>query len=247
MKKTLFALFFVLLMFCPKSIYGQIPGLPDVDKMVPGIGCGVAQEKGIDKCCSPQIIQCPRLPAQSVLEHLPFIGGKIKDYSERCKTVEELQKEYGNVSCVFGEPSTPNPADPNCRCQSTASANTIPQLADMCRKYLILTDPNELKKCLNCATNDRLWTAIGCVPLNLASFVNNYLLSLGIGLGGLIALLCIVFSAISMQASQANPEKIKKAQENLTSCILGLILIIFSVFILRLIGVDILKIPGLGK
>ena len=37
---------------------------------------------------------------------------------------------------------------------------------------------------------------------------------------------------------------LKKAQELITSCIMGLMLIIFSIFILRLIGVDILKIPG---
>jgi len=47
-----------------------------------------------------------------------------------------------------------------------------------------------------------------------------------------------------MQSSQGNPEKLKKAQEMITSCIMGLMLIIFSVFILKLIGVNILKIPG---
>ena len=39
-------------------------------------------------------------------------------------------------------------------------------------------------------------------------------------------------------------EKIKKAQDLLTSCIMGLMLIIFAVFILRLVGVNILRIPG---
>jgi len=47
-----------------------------------------------------------------------------------------------------------------------------------------------------------------------------------------------------MQSSQGNPEKLKKSQDMITSCIMGLMLIIFSIFILKLIGVDILKIPG---
>jgi len=70
---------------------------------------------------------------------------------------------------------------------------------------------------------------------------------MGIGLAGLIALLCIIYAAFMIQISSGNPERIKKAQELLTSCIMGLMLIIFSVFILRLIGVDILKIPGFTK
>jgi putative Mn2+ efflux pump MntP len=67
------------------------------------------------------------------------------------------------------------------------------------------------------------------------------------GLAGIIAIGCITFAAIQFQLSQGDTEKIKKARELMTSCIMGLILIIFSVFILRVIGVDILQLPGLGK
>ena len=58
--------------------------------------------------------------------------------------------------------------------------------------------------------------------------------------------MCIIYSAYLIQFSRGNPERIKKAREYLTSCIMGLLLIIFSIFILRLIGVDILRIPGFG-
>ena len=75
-------------------------------------------------------------------------------------------------------------------------------------------------------------------------FIEETIFGLGIGLAGMVSLLCIIYAAFTMQSSQGNPEKIKKAQELLTSCIMGLILIIFSVFILRLIGVSILRIPG---
>jgi hypothetical protein len=67
---------------------------------------------------------------------------------------------------------------------------------------------------------------------------------MGIGLAGGVAMLCIMYSAFRMQTSQGNPEAIKKAQETLTSCITGLVLIIFSVLILRIIAQDILRIPG---
>jgi hypothetical protein len=46
-------------------------------------------------------------------------------------------------------------------------------------------------------------------------------------------------------SSSGDPERLKGGQELLTSAIAGLIMLIFSVFILRVIGVDILKLPGL--
>lgn len=241
MKKIVFALIFFILTFHATTAYGQTSVGSDIDKIMPGIGCGVALEKGIEKCCSMQVVKCPHPPGESILKHLPIIGGRIKEYDEKCRALVDFQNQYGNVPCVFGTPSSSDYADPDCKCESDVTATASPQIAKMCYKYL--SKSKEIDSCLNCSVGG-IWTAIGCVPLKLTSFVNNKLLPLGVGLGGLIALLCIIYSAISMQISQGNPEKIKKAQETLTSCILGLLLIIFSVFILRLIGVDILKIPG---
>jgi hypothetical protein len=46
--------------------------------------------------------------------------------------------------------------------------------------------------------------------------------------------------------SQGNPEQVKGAREQLTAAIIGLLFIIFSLVILQIIGVNILKIPGFG-
>ena len=78
---------------------------------------------------------------------------------------------------------------------------------------------------------------------NFKSIIEETVFGIGVGLAGGFSLLCIIYAAFMMQSSEGNPEKLKKAQEMITSCIMGLMLIIFSVFILRLIGVNLLKIP----
>lgn len=78
---------------------------------------------------------------------------------------------------------------------------------------------------------------------NLAEKVNN-ILPIAMGLGGVIAFLLIVFGGFQIILSAGNPDKVKAGKEMITSAIAGLLLIIFSVFILRLIGHDILNIPG---
>ena len=99
-------------------------------------------------------------------------------------------------------------------------------------------------QCLSCVNSGGYYSGLGCTPLTLPALISQYVLGIGIGLAGGISLLCIMYSAFRMQTSQGNAEAIKKAQETLTSCITGLILIIFSVLILKLIAQDILRIPG---
>jgi len=92
-----------------------------------------------------------------------------------------------------------------------------------------------------CASTD-VNTAIGCIPLGKEGLAT-FFLKWGIGVGGGIAFLMIIFAGFQIMASQGNPDKLKAGQELLTAAIAGLILLIFSVFILRFIGVTILQIP----
>lgn len=127
----------------------------------------------------------------------------------------------------------------------TAGCTCLDKRLELISRLCLMTSPQEQSSCLSCVTGGKgIWTAIGCVESDLSSFIKNTVLGWGIGLAGGLAMLCLIYSAFTMQSSQGNPEKLKKAQEMLTSCIMGLLLIIFSVFILKLIGVDILKLPG---
>jgi len=101
--------------------------------------------------------------------------------------------------------------------------------------------------CEACFQGGGAWTVFGCIGEggDPTVFINN-LLQIGVGLGGGIAFLLILVSGFQTITSGANPEKLHEAKELMTAAISGLLLIIFSVFILRLIGVDILQIPGLS-
>jgi hypothetical protein len=87
-------------------------------------------------------------------------------------------------------------------------------------------------------------TAIGCIPWTDQSSLIGFFLRWAIGIGGGIAFLLILYAGFLGMTSTGNPERIKAAQELLVSAISGLVLLIFSIFILRLIGVEILRIPG---
>lgn len=89
-------------------------------------------------------------------------------------------------------------------------------------------------------------TAIGCINVSGPEGFVSSILSLAIGIGGGIAFLLIIFGAFQILTSSGNPEKVKAGKELITSAIAGLLLIIFSVFILRLLGAEILEIPGFG-
>lgn len=109
-------------------------------------------------------------------------------------------------------------------------------------------------ECQNCFNGGGAWTAVGCLGKSTTdsgtSSVNDFLksfLSIGIGAGGGIAFLLILFSGFQTMTSAGNPEKLHAAKELMTAAISGLFLIIFSIFLLKLIGVDILQIPGFGS
>lgn len=93
-----------------------------------------------------------------------------------------------------------------------------------------------------CEDPDEILTAIGCINVKSPEGFVGSVLKLAIGIGGGIAMLLIIFGGIQILTSGGNPDKIQAGKELITSAIAGLILIVFSVFILRIIGVEILKI-----
>ncbi len=96
-----------------------------------------------------------------------------------------------------------------------------------------------------CSNTRDIDTAIGCIPIDNTNRFAGWFLGWAIGVSGGLALLLIVFSGFQIMTASGDPQKLQSGRELLTSAISGLILIIFSIFLLRLIGVQILNIPGL--
>ncbi|RLC35204.1 hypothetical protein DRH14_01425 [Candidatus Shapirobacteria bacterium] len=88
-------------------------------------------------------------------------------------------------------------------------------------------------------------TALGCIPVDMGEFIQWFLPYL-FGITGGISFLLMVYAFILMTTSGGDPKKVQGAKETLTSAISGLLLSIFSLFLLKLIAIDILKIPGIN-
>ena len=87
-------------------------------------------------------------------------------------------------------------------------------------------------------------TALGCIPTDPQQFISLFF-KWAVGLAGGIAFILMLFAAFKILMSTGNPETLKAAQEQLTSAIIGLLFIIFSVFLLRIIGLPIMNISSL--
>ncbi len=90
-----------------------------------------------------------------------------------------------------------------------------------------------------------IWTSFGCVNTRPASIVKTVVI-IGLYLSGGIILLVIVVAAFLLSTSRGDPKQVNQAKDLITSAITGVIIIIFSVAILRFIGTDILQLPGFG-
>lgn len=87
-------------------------------------------------------------------------------------------------------------------------------------------------------------TAIGCIPFGNQNELIGFFLKWGLGIGGGIAFILLLLGGFQIMTSRGDPNRLKAGQELLTSAIAGLLLLIFSLVILRIIGFDILKIQA---
>jgi len=121
-------------------------------------------------------------------------------------------------------PPAPNPVNPG----TSGGRNAITQF-----------------ECLTYDSNPGIKTALGCLSYYPEAFIRQ-ILPWSVRLAGGVAFFLILLAALQYTTATGDPEKMKSAQELLTSAASGLIIIIFASVLLYTIGVDIFGLTSLG-
>ena len=85
-------------------------------------------------------------------------------------------------------------------------------------------------------------TPLGDIPTTPAGFAAAFV-TLAVGVSGGVAFLLMIYGSFRFMFAAGNPESVQQGREIITAAILGLIVVVFAVFILRLIGISILGLP----
>lgn len=97
--------------------------------------------------------------------------------------------------------------------------------------------------CVECLKNGGAYTVLGCIPQGVEGVVN-FILRFTIGIGGGVAFLFMVGGAFKVMTSGGDPGRLSSGKSMISGGVLGILVIVFATVILRLIGYDILRIPG---
>lgn len=81
-------------------------------------------------------------------------------------------------------------------------------------------------------------TALGNIPTDITGFAGK-VLSIAIGLAGGIALILLVFGSIRVLTSSGDQQRLSGGRDTIVAAIAGLLFLIFSVLILKAVGVAI--------
>lgn len=88
-----------------------------------------------------------------------------------------------------------------------------------------------------------LGTALGCLPYEYQPFVTALLRFL-VGISGGISLAVMLTGVFRLMTSSGDPKQVQSGRDLFSAGIAGLLFVIFSVSLLRLVAADILKLPG---
>ncbi len=109
-------------------------------------------------------------------------------------------------------------------------------------------DRVKYSECTNCINEpvNGIPTALGCISTSAGGLVSSFF-KVGLGVIGGIALLLLFYGFFLVLTSGGNPEQIQLGKQIVTAAITGLLLIIFSLFLLQFTAIDVLKLPGFER
>ncbi|MGB4966359.1 MAG: hypothetical protein WBO77_04620, partial [Microgenomates group bacterium] len=220
--RTFLVLSFVLLSI-GNTAFAQTPAADTGIDFIEKKTCGFADDPDAIFCCKKTDFDKEVLkPIEGVLNKVPEDPNAPKsnavDVLNEVNTVNPMRDRM-QQSCYTGlekKVRTKNTKTGKwemiCICSSdkfTKQQTTGIKLKEICNKYI--KDTKEHGACLACAGEEKIMTGLGCIPTKFSKFVTDFLLKTGIGFAGMFSLGCIIYSAIMIQTSQGNTEKISSA------------------------------------
>jgi hypothetical protein len=159
------------------------------------------------------------------------VSGKLQETTTACR----------QYFCV-GTSSNPGKVGETCDGQTPdESYDKIPY--SLCGQ---IPQEKEKDKCEKCLTfGNGIWTALGCIPANPVTIVQT-VVKIGLSIAGGVAILMVLAAGFMLSTSQGDPKKTTEAREMITSAVIGLLFIIFSITILQFVGVSVFQLPGFG-
>lgn len=134
-------------------------------------------------------------------------------------------------------PTTISSGSPSCDLCGQCIGGVKPASWDQCRKCIYEDDGS--------VRQGSYWTVAGCLSTKPELFVKS-ILNIVFAVSGGLAFLAFIGGSALILTSSGDPERLNNGKSIVISSVFGLLLIIFSVFLLRFVGVDILRIPGFG-
>jgi len=98
-----------------------------------------------------------------------------------------------------------------------------------------------------CNSGGGIITSIGCIPFPNINDFTAWILARLIYVAVGVAFFLMAYGAFMITTARGDAKKVQAGVELITSAIAGILFIILSLLILKVVGVDILKIPGLFK
>ncbi len=155
----------------------------------------------------------------------------------------EDQEATCNTECQWGE-TPPDWAcdETTCECKQVEPGSGVAW--NICVAKCCTSIPGAGIKCKTSKGLEGINSAIGCIPIETNTELLGFLLLWSIGITSGIALLLIIYSGFLIITSSGNPRKLQGGKELLIAALTGVALLILSVYLIRIIGWDILKLPG---
>ena len=215
-----------------------------------GVGYFIAQNDNPDLWCTGENYFCPypdastagckqRYPSCSLYADRGITGQyETSDYQQAVDWCSVLCLQF---CCEIAVNPSTNPVRYTAYCYGDLDnpfaplpTGSVNEEFDPCARLL----GEDKLACQECLGDDPatagIWTAIGCVPIQPSPFAAS-LVGILFQLAGGVGMVLFLIAAFLCATSQGDPQKVQACRETATSVVVGILMLIFSLLLIRIV------------